>query len=163
MAAVSAKNAPTVYCPVAPMLNRPVLKAKPTRKAGHHQRGAAVIKHLAELIQGGERAVSGAASKPYRAVRQRLITSSNTDQRTIPCQDGDDGGKAALTTLWLMLRLVFTSAMLPPILPLGARHIQAQLLYGDLLGSNSPTISPSYITRIRSRNVHHLIQLQGDQ
>ena len=32
IAATSAKNAPTVYCPVAPMLKRPVLNAKPTER-----------------------------------------------------------------------------------------------------------------------------------
>ena len=32
MPTVRAKNAPTVYWPDAPMLNRPVLKAKPTER-----------------------------------------------------------------------------------------------------------------------------------
>ena len=48
--------------------------------------------------------------------------------------------------------------------PLRARHVQADFFRRDVLcGSSSPTISPSYMTRMRSDRSMHLVHLQRNQ
>ena len=170
--------APIRYCPGAPILNRPVLKARETERPVMMS-GVAVNSMLPQ-VKSTSLALPAApgpestmkmplkASDTGISLEQIAITSSTMKPTSRPpriqmrdamtdCTAGLRR-KGTFSVVFAVLRIF--SASFRVRLPFGARHIQAELLYGGGFGIELAHDLALVHHQDAVREVHDLVQLQ---
>ena len=139
MAHSSEKKAPIVYWPDAPMLNSPVLNAKPTDRP-HIIRGAAWYSTLPSLSMLEKPVASIASCRPRRAGIQQ---DQQYKPSTRPTTMDKRLAKTPTTAGRCRSGCLFCLLMLSPPLAFWHRPYTGPVpRRWSFFGSNSPTISP---------------------